>query len=106
MNWGPFIWVADHLRTILAGVGFTGGGVGLLTYMKHMPAPRRSSIWWASVFDTCQDLVKNNERIGQRRDADSVFVQQTEKGHTSSAQSVTLSPEDVPVAKAASGTGA
>lgn len=90
------VWLFDHLRTVLAGVGFTGGGVGLLKYLKHVPAPKKESLWMGSVFDTVQDVVSNNERIGQRRDADSAFVTETKAGgKTATAQAVTpaASPE-------------
>lgn len=84
------VWLFGHIKTILAGVGFTGGGVGMLKYLKHVPAPKKDSLWLGSVFDTVQDVVSNNERIGQRRDADSVFATETKAGgKTATAQIVT-----------------
>lgn len=98
MNWQAFgLWAYSHLKVFFAGIGLTGGGVGFIKYMKHVPAPLKKSIWWGSVFDTIQDLISNNERIGQRRDADSAFVTKTEAGgKTASAQTVTL-PNETPL---------
>ena len=79
-----------NIRTILAGVGFTGGGVGLIKLAKHWPAPLKKSLRWGAIFDTIQDVMSNNERIGERRDLDSAFVTKTDAvGKSASAQAIT-----------------
>ena len=92
----PFVWIWGHLIGVATALGIGSGGIGLLTYLKHMPAPLKKSIWIGSLFDSIQDLAKNNERIGQRRDADSAFVTETKAGpggKTSSATVVTDTPK-------------
>ena len=44
-------------------------GVGLfsLTFARHCPPPPVDRPWLCAIFDTIQDLCKNNDRIGQRR---------------------------------------
>ena len=51
--------------------GLSGGGavVVALAAARHMPEPRAGSVFYAWVFDTIQDLAKNNDRIGKRRPA-------------------------------------
>lgn len=71
--WDPAAnWVVEHLRTVAATVGITGGGVGFVKFLRHAPAPRKSSLWAGCLFDTFQDLASNDSRIGERRpDVDS-----------------------------------
>jgi hypothetical protein len=61
-------WIVRHIETLAATVGITGGGVGLVKFLRHAPAPRKSSIWAGCLFDTLQDLASNDSRIGERRD--------------------------------------
>jgi hypothetical protein len=54
----------DHrgIAEILGGVGFAA-----LAFARHMPPPRADQVWLGAIFDTIQDLTKNNDRIGLRR---------------------------------------
>lgn len=58
----------DHrmIAEALAGAVTTGVPIGL-AIARHMPAPLADSIYYAWIFDTVQDLAKNNDRIGLRR---------------------------------------
>jgi hypothetical protein len=75
-------WVIDHLETIGKTLGL-GGGVGLLKFIRRVPAPRLTNKWGGVVFDWAQDLVSNDDRIGLRVDADGkqVFVLEPRKPH-------------------------
>lgn len=64
-------------KATLAAIGFGGGGVGLIKFIKHFPPPPVKAKWRGCVFDTCQDVVSNNERIGQRLDGDGNIVSVT-----------------------------
>ena len=67
MTWQDIgLAAAAHIKAVLAGIGFTGGGVGLVKFLKHAPAPYQDQPWCGAIFDTMQDLVTNN-RIGERR---------------------------------------
>jgi len=46
-----------------------GAGLALLTFARHIVPPREDQPILGSIFDTIQDLCKNNDRIGQRRPA-------------------------------------
>jgi hypothetical protein len=71
MNWsGTGYWVARHIKAIAETIGATGGGMGLVKFLRHAPAPKRSSIWAGCLFDTFQDLASNETRIGERRKED------------------------------------
>ncbi len=61
-------WILQHIRALASTVGITGGGVGLVKFLRHAPAPRKSSVWAGCLFDTFQDLASNDSRIGERRD--------------------------------------
>jgi hypothetical protein len=91
VNWQAVgLLVYTHVKVFLSGIGLTGGGVGLIKLAKHWPAPLKKNLKLGAIFDTIQDVISNNERIGQRRDADSAFVATTEAdGKSASAQSVT-----------------
>lgn len=91
VNWQPIaLWTLLHIKAIFVSVGFTGSGVGIIKLMKHWPAPKKKNAKMGAIFDTIQDVLSNNERIGQRSDADSAFVTKTEAGgKTASAQTVT-----------------
>lgn len=52
-------------RMLAEAAGMTAV-VGLAA-ARHMPAPKAGSVFYAWVFDTVQDLAKNNDRIGERR---------------------------------------
>ena len=68
MTWQSIgYWIAVHISAVAAAVGVTGGGVGFVKFLRHAPAPRKSSIWAGCVFDTLQDLASNDARIGERR---------------------------------------
>ena len=41
--------------------------VALLAFTRHMPAPKPDSVIYRWVFDSVQDLAKNNDRIGEVR---------------------------------------
>lgn len=95
MNWpATGLWLFTHFKVFFAGIGLTGGGVGFIKLAKHWPAPMKKNLKLGAIFDTFQDIISNNERIGQRRDADSAFVTKTEGGKTASAQAIT-DPKDV-----------
>lgn len=57
----------------LGAIGVTGGGVGFIKFMKHVPAPYQDQIVWGTIFDTIQDLISNS-RIGERRTRAGVAV--------------------------------
>ena len=74
MTWQDIgLAAAAHIKAVLAGIGFTGGGVGLVKFLKHAPAPYQDQPWAGAVFDTLQDLVSNS-RIGERRTRAGVVV--------------------------------
>jgi len=58
--------------TEIAGVMSSIGGVGAvcMAVVRHMPAPSAARNWRASMyrwlFDSLQDIFKNNDRIGER----------------------------------------
>lgn len=62
-----------HVAAWLSAIGLTGGGVGFIKYMKHVPAPYQDQTQWGAFFDTIQDLVSNS-RIGERRTRSGVDV--------------------------------
>lgn len=62
------LYLADHIKSTLAAIGFTGGGVGLIKFLKYVPAPLEDWRWTGAVFDTLQDMVSNH-RVGERRKA-------------------------------------
>lgn len=62
-------------KTMALGTTFgLGGGVGIVKFLSHAPAPMASNAWSGSIFDTLQDLVSNKERIGERRNLDGTTV--------------------------------
>jgi len=68
MDWNSVgYWLIQHIRAVAATVGMTGGGVGIVKFLRHAPAPRKSSVWAGCFFDTFQDLASNDSRIGERR---------------------------------------
>lgn len=44
-----------------------GATVVGLAAARHMPAPTQGSVFYRWIFDTVQDLAKNNDRIGEMR---------------------------------------
>jgi len=69
MNWNAAaFWAVAHLRAVAGAVGVTGFGVGFVKFLRHAPAPKKSSVWAGCLFDTFQDLASNDSRIGERRD--------------------------------------
>ncbi len=66
MDWQAFLEAATSKTAALAGTFGLGGGVGIVKFLKHMPAPYQDSPWTGAVFDWLQDLV-SNQRIGERR---------------------------------------
>lgn len=67
MTWQSILLsVYHHIVAWLSAIGITGGGVGFIKFMKHVPAPYQDQELWGTVFDTIQDLVSNS-RIGERR---------------------------------------
>jgi len=55
----------DNARLLL----ISGGATALyLAVARHMPAPKKDSVYYAWLFDVAQDLAKNNDRIGERRE--------------------------------------
>jgi hypothetical protein len=69
MSWSAAAyWVAEHLRAVAGTFGVTGCGVGFVKFLRHAPAPKKSSVWAGCLFDTFQDLASNDSRIGERRD--------------------------------------
>lgn len=52
-----------HTSAVAGGFGLSW----LLSFIKHAPAPRQSSLWLGAIFDATQDTAKNSERVGQRR---------------------------------------
>ena len=67
-------WIVAHIRAFAATVGVTGVGIGFVKFLRHAPAPQKSSIWAACLFDTFQDLASNDSRIGERRDSGDVQI--------------------------------
>ncbi|CAB4131094.1 hypothetical protein UFOVP130_59 [uncultured Caudovirales phage] len=47
--------------------GATGVLAIVLSFLKHMPAPKCGSVAYRWVFDSVQDWAKNHERIGEVR---------------------------------------
>ena len=45
-----------------------------LAAARHMPAPVEGSVIYGWIFDTIQDLAKNNDRIGMRRAKTPVLI--------------------------------
>lgn len=68
---GGFVW--DHLLTLGTALGL-GSGVGVIKFLRHMPPPLKTQIWYGSIFDTFQDLVSNQSRIGERREPDGDII--------------------------------
>jgi len=67
-GWGVAgYWIVAHLRALAATVGVTGVGIGFVKFLRHAPAPKKSSLWAGCLFDTFQDLASNDSRIGERR---------------------------------------
>ncbi len=81
MDWQPVLdgaerfvsWSAKHANELRVTFGL-GGGVGIVKYLRHMPAPYQDQIWWGSCFDTLQDLVSNTSRIGERRTREGLVI--------------------------------
>lgn len=65
--------IYHHAKELAVTFGL-GGGVGIVKYLRHMPAPFQNQVWWGSCFDTLQDLVSNNSRVGERRTRDGITV--------------------------------
>ena len=69
MNWSALAYGAfAHLRALAGTIGVTGFGVGFVKFLRHAPAPKKSSVWAGCLFDTFQDLASNDSRIGERRE--------------------------------------
>ncbi len=69
MNWsGAAAWVLAQIRILVGTVGLTGFGIGFVKFLRHAPAPKKSSVWAGCLFNTFQDLASNDSRIGERRD--------------------------------------
>lgn len=69
IDWnGTAYWIAVQVRALAGAVGVTGFGVGFVKFLRHAPAPKKSSAWAGCLFDTFQDLASNESRIGERRD--------------------------------------
>jgi hypothetical protein len=65
-------WVSDSFTkagAVAATFGL-GGGVGIIKFLAHCPAPYESHRWTGCIFDTLEDLVSNTTRIGERRSKD------------------------------------
>ena len=67
-------WVFLHVRMVAQTVGLTGFGIGFVKFLRHAPAPRKDSVWAGCLFDTFQDLVSNESRIGERRGEDGLAI--------------------------------
>ncbi len=59
------LWIGNHVAALAATFGL-GGGVGIVKFLNHVPAPYEDQPWAGAIFDTLQDLV-SNKRIGERR---------------------------------------
>ncbi len=81
MTWQAILEAIEHNANELRITFGLGGGVGVVKYLKHMPAPYQDQIWWGSCFDTLQDLVSNG-RIGERRTRSGVEVPAVPKSAT------------------------
>jgi hypothetical protein len=69
MNWNAVAhWALGNLRAVVGTIGATGFGIGFVKFLRHTPAPKKSSVWAGCLFDTFQDLASNDSRIGERRD--------------------------------------
>ena len=81
MTWQSVLdGIENHARSLVVTFGL-GGGVGIVKYLKHMPAPYQDQVWWGGFFDTLQDLV-SNQRIGDRRTRAGVDVPAVPKAET------------------------
>jgi hypothetical protein len=60
-------WILTHLRDVAETIGVTGFGIGFVKFLRHVPAPKKTSVWSGCLFDTFQDLASNDSRIGERR---------------------------------------
>jgi len=71
MDWNSIgDWVFLHVKMVAQTIGVTGVGIGFVKFLRHAPAPRKDSVWAGCLFDTFQDLVSNESRIGERRGED------------------------------------
>jgi hypothetical protein len=71
MDWNSAVyWIVAQIKDVAGPVGITGGGVGFVKFLRHAPAPKKSSVWAGCLFDTFQDLASNDSRIGERRPDD------------------------------------
>jgi len=69
MDWnGTAHWVAAHISAATGTIGVTGFGIAFVKFLRHTPAPKKSSVWAGCLFDTFQDLASNDSRIGERRE--------------------------------------
>jgi hypothetical protein len=71
VNWSlAAVRIVVYIRAAAGTVGITGFGVAFVKFLRHAPAPRKNSVWAGCIFDTLQDLVSNETRIGERRGED------------------------------------
>lgn len=77
-------WVAAHVSAVAGTVGITGLGIGFIKFLRHVPAPKKGSVWAGCLFDTFQDLASNDSRIGERR---------TDTGEATSSAAAQAEPE-------------
>jgi len=74
----PDFWSTAAMKTwgsvtaILTAAGF-GSGVGFVKFLRHLPAPRNTDLWYGTIFDWLQDMV-SNDRQGERRDPDGNII--------------------------------
>ncbi len=94
-DWHVIAGNSTFTHALAAASGFLANW--MLSFIKHAPPPRKDALWYGAAFDATQDTVKNNERIGQRRELSSTFVATTSAdGKTSSVQSTAApAPETV-----------
>jgi hypothetical protein len=88
------LYVLTHIKMFLTGIGVTGAGVGFIKLMKHWPAPVTRNKKLGAIFDTVQDLISNNERIGQRSDTDSAFVSTKKESGAETSTTLNTDPNE------------
>ena len=59
--------VFNWVTMLAAALGF-GSGVGVIKLIKHWPAPPSKRSIMGGFFDAFQDIVSNDERVGERTD--------------------------------------
>ena len=74
MDWHSIAQAIFNKTVAVAGTFGLGGGVGIVKFLRHAPAPKQGQVWVGAFFDWVQDLASNMSRIGERRTKDGSVV--------------------------------